>query len=51
MKAEILQIMKRHGDLLNVPHDLTNRTDKATNMTRGKAVQESVRVKLPAGVT
>lgn len=43
--------MKPHRDLLNERYDMANRTEKATNTTRGKAIQEGVRVKLPAGVT
>jgi cytochrome c peroxidase len=51
MKADKPQIMKRHKDLLVERYDLSNRPDKGTAMTRGKPVQEGIRVKLPKGVT
>lgn len=51
MTADKPKVMKRHRDLLNERYDLANRPDKATTMTRGKPVQEGVRVKLPKGVT
>jgi cytochrome c peroxidase len=51
MKRAKAAIMKRQADLLNARYDLSNRPSKDAKMSRGKAVQESVRVKLPAGVT
>jgi cytochrome c peroxidase len=51
MKAAKPEIMKRQADLLNARYDLSNRPAKGVTMSRGKPVQEGVRVKLPAGVT
>src|SRR5262249_23463679 len=42
--------MKRQLDLLTQRYDLTNRPAKVT-MSRGKPLQEGVRVRLPAGTT
>jgi cytochrome c peroxidase len=44
-------IEKQHMDLLNERYDLTNRPAQGVTMSRGKPVQEGVRVKLPAGMT
>ena len=43
--------MKRQVDLLAERYDLANRAATGVTMSRGKAVQEGVRVKLPAGMT
>ncbi|WP_456409130.1 cytochrome B6 [Caldithrix abyssi] len=52
MKAAKAAVMKRHMDLLSERYDLSNRPAKGVMMSGGrKAVQEGVRVKLPAGVT
>lgn len=51
MKAEKPAIMKRQMDLLNERYDLSNRPAMGVTMSRGKAVQEGVRVKLPKGIT
>jgi cytochrome c peroxidase len=51
MKAAKAEIMKRQADLLNARYDMSNRPSKDTKMSRGKTVQEGVRVKLPAGMT
>ncbi len=51
MKAEKPEVMKRHMDLLQERYDLANRPAKGVTMSRGKPVQEGVRVKLPQGVT
>jgi len=51
MKAEKAGIMKRQMDLLNERYDLGNRPAQGVAMSRGKAVQEGVRVKLPKGMT
>ena len=45
------EIMKRQMDLLNQRYDLSDRPAKGVTMSRGKAVQEGVRVKLPKGTT
>ena len=47
MKAAKPEIMKRQMDLLQMRYDLGNRPAKGVTMSRGKAVQEGVRVKLP----
>lgn len=45
------EVMKRQMELLNERYDLSDRPAKGITMSRGKAVQEGVRVKLPAGMT
>ena len=44
-------VMKRQMKLLNERYDLSNNPDKSVRMTRGKAIQKGVRVKLPKGMT
>jgi len=51
MKAAKPGIMKRQMDLLNERYDLANRPTLGVTMSRGKPVQQGVRVKLPAGMT
>jgi len=51
MKAAKAGVMKKHADLLAARYDLANRGAAGVTMTRGKAVQEGVRVKLPQGTT
>ena len=51
MKAAKPQIMKRQMDLLHERYDLSNRPAAGVTMSRGKPVQEGVRVKLPRGMT
>jgi len=51
MKAAKAEIMKRQMDLLRERYDLSNRLAKGVTMSRGKSIQEGVRVKLPAGTT
>lgn len=51
MKAAKPEIMKRQQELLTTRYDLSNRPAQGVAMSRGKAVQEGVRVKLPAGQT
>lgn len=50
-KAAKPDIMKRQMDLLNSRYDLSDRPAKGVTMSRGKAVQEGVRAKLPEGMT
>lgn len=50
-KAAKPEIMKRHMDLLNSRYDLADHPAKGVTMSRGKAVQEGVRAKLPEGMT
>ena len=42
---------KRQQDLLDLRYDLANRPAPGVTMSRGKAVQDGVRVKLAAGMT
>ncbi|MBI3897518.1 MAG: cytochrome B6 [Gammaproteobacteria bacterium] len=49
MKAAKPAVMKRQMDLLEERYDLSDRPANGVVMTRGKPVQDGVRVKLPAG--
>jgi len=51
MKAAKAGVMKRQMDLLNERYDLANRPAPGVTMSRGKAVQQGVRAKLPSGMT
>jgi len=51
MKAAKPEVMKRHMDLLNERYDLSNRPASGVTMSRGKPIQEGVRVKLPPDIT
>ena len=51
LQAEKPTFAKRQQDLLAARYDLADRPAKGTVMSRGKPVQEGVRVKLPAGMT
>jgi cytochrome c peroxidase len=51
MKAAKSEIMKRQMNLLNERYDLSNRPAQGITMSRGKAVQEGVRIKLLKGMT
>ena len=51
MKAEKPAVMKRQFDLLGVRYDLGDRPANGVTMSKGKPVQEGVRVKLVSGVT
>ncbi|MBN2137906.1 MAG: hypothetical protein JW720_08865 [Sedimentisphaerales bacterium] len=51
MKADKPKVMKRQMDLLQERYDLSDRPVKGATMSRGKAVQEGVRVKLKSGLT
>ncbi|RZI85978.1 MAG: cytochrome B6 [Rubrivivax sp.] len=44
-------IMKRQLDLLNARYDLSNRPAEGIAMSRGKPVQDGVRVRLPMGLS
>src|SRR5450759_2937442 len=46
MKTAKPEIMKRQMALLNERYDLSDRPAKGVTMSRGKAVQEGVRIKL-----
>jgi cytochrome c peroxidase len=51
MKAAQPEVMQRQMDLLNVRYDLSNRPAQGVTMSRGKPIQEGVRVKLPKDMT
>jgi len=51
MKAAKSKIMKRQMDLLEERYDMSDRPAEGVTMSRGKAIQAGVRVKLPAGMT
>jgi cytochrome c peroxidase len=51
MKAAKPGVMKKHADLLEARYDLEDRPSSKANMSRGKPVQDGVRVKLPDGTT
>jgi cytochrome c peroxidase len=51
MKAAKSEIMKRQMNLLNKRYDLSNRPAPGITMSRGKPVQEGVRVKLSKEMT
>jgi len=51
MSAAKADVMKRHMALLQRRYDLADRPTKGVTMSRGKAVQQGVRVKLPKGMT
>ena len=51
MKSDKANVMKRQLDLLAERYDLSNRPAKDVTMSRGKPIQEGVRVKLPRGMT
>lgn len=51
MKAEKSSIMARQKTLLNTRYDLSDHPAKGVTMSRGKPIQEGVRVKLPAGMS
>lgn len=51
MKAAKPGVMKRQMDLLNERYDLSDRAAKGVTMSKGKAVQDGVRVKLPKDMT
>ena len=51
MKAAKADVMKRHLNLLSERYDLSNRPAADATMSRGKLLQEGVRVKLAKGTT
>ena len=51
MKAAKPEVMKRQMDLFKERYDLANRPAKDVTMSRGKPVQEGIRVALPKGMT
>ncbi|NJD78199.1 MAG: cytochrome B6 [Candidatus Methanoperedens sp.] len=50
-KASKPETMQRQMNLLNERYDLSDHKVGGVNMSRGKPIQEGVRVKLPAGMT
>lgn len=51
LQTEKPKFANRHQTLLSQRYDLANRPTKDATMSRGKAVQDGVRVKLPEGMT
>jgi len=51
MRTGKAEVMKRQMDLLGARYDLSDRPAAGVTMSRGKAVQDGVRVRLPAGAT
>jgi len=51
MTAEKPAVMQRQKDLLATRYDLSDRSTDNVSMSRGKAIQTGVRVRLPAGMT
>src|SRR6266446_8316810 len=51
MRAGKAAVMKRQMDLLGARYDLSDRPAAGVTMSRGKTVQDGVRVRLPAGAT
>jgi cytochrome c peroxidase len=51
MSAAKPEIMRRQTTLLDQRYDLSNRPAQGVTMSRGKALQQGVRVKLPSGFT
>lgn len=51
MSAAKPEVMQRQKDLLELRYDLSNRPAPGVTMSRGKPVQEGIRVKLPSGMT
>jgi cytochrome c peroxidase len=51
MSAAKAAVMKKHMDLLKQRYDLSDRSVSGVKMSRGKAVQSGVRVKLPKSMT
>jgi cytochrome c peroxidase len=51
LQSEKPKFAKRQQDLLKSRYDLADRPAKGVTMSRGKPVQEGVRVKLPQGTT
>lgn len=50
MKTAKPDVMKRQMDFLNERYDLSDRPAKDVTMSRGKSIQEGVRVKLPKDI-
>jgi cytochrome c peroxidase len=51
LAAAKVGVMKRHQELLAERYDLSDRPAKGVTMSRGKPIQEGVRVRLPSGMT
>ena len=51
MRAAKAEVVKRQRDLLASRYDLSDRPVAGVSMSRGKAIQGGIRVKLPAGTT
>ncbi|MBN1804819.1 MAG: hypothetical protein JW837_06180 [Sedimentisphaerales bacterium] len=51
MRAAKPEVMERQMNLLEERYDLSDRPDECVTMSRGKPVQQGIRVKLPEGIT
>jgi len=51
MKAAKPEIMKRHMDLLEERYDLSDNPAEGVTMSRGKPIQQGIRIKRPEGMT
>jgi cytochrome c peroxidase len=51
MKAAKSEVLKRQMDVLKQRYDLANRPSKDVTMSRGKPIQEGIRVTLPQGLS
>ena len=51
MSAARTDLMKRQAELLGLRYDLADHAASGATMSRGKPVQEGVRVRLPSGLT
>ncbi len=51
MKGAKPELLKRQATLLKERYDLANRPARGVTMSRGKSIQEGVRVRLPQGMT
>src|SRR5262249_40317110 len=51
MEAAKPQVMERQANLLKERYDLSNRPGQGGTRSRGKAIQEGVRARLPEGMT
>src|SRR5271166_681225 len=49
MDAGKSDVMKRQMELLGERYDLSDRPTQGVSMSRGKSIQDGVRVKLPSG--
>jgi hypothetical protein len=51
MTAQKAEILEKHMSLLKERYDFSNRSAQGVTMSRGKPIQEGIRVKLSRGMT